>query len=57
MGCIYVSVCFIRNVVAFRSVVPSAFVGNCIPCSSVFQPHVFTDYSNALWYSHTDYVN
>lgn len=56
IGYIYVSIRFIRNVVSFRSVVLSAFVCGCIPCGSVFQPHVFTNYSNALWYSHTDYV-
>lgn len=53
---IFMSVRFIRNVVAFRSVVLSAFVCGCIPRGSVFQPCVFTNYSNALWYSHTDYV-
>lgn len=56
IGCAYVYIRSIRNAGAFRSVVLSAFVCNCIPCSSVFQSHVFTNYWNALWYSHRDYV-
>jgi len=41
-----------RNVAAFRSAVLGSFVGGRIPCGSVFQACVFTNYSDALWHSH-----